>query len=400
MSVDISIIGMDDRPLSATASSRLENATLVLGAARHLQSCDVPSAAQQVVLGDVTAGLDALATHAGSAVVLASGDPGFFGIVRLLQERDLACEVFPAASSVSTLCARAAVAWDDALVVSAHGRGDGGLRRAANACRAYPKVAVLTAPGNGPAELGAALLGHRASMLVGERLGTADEQLTSCSPAEAAARQWADPNVVLVHGDFAGVRSWAYPGRQSPQSWALGEDAFEHRDSMVTKAEVRALVLARLAPGLGDLVWDIGCGSGSVAIECARFGAAVTAVDADPAQVDRTVRNAAAHQVPVHVVTGRAPGALGDLDDPDAVFIGGGGTDLAAITESAAARKPRVIVTALAALERVAAVTSALRGNGFRPGGVQLSAARLAPLPGDATRLAAQNPVFVLWGER
>ncbi|HEX4432994.1 MAG TPA: precorrin-6y C5,15-methyltransferase (decarboxylating) subunit CbiE [Frankiaceae bacterium] len=400
MTAPISVIGIDDRPLAAQACRRLEAATLVLGAARHLRGCDVPSAAEQVVLGDVTAALDRLATHAGPAVILASGDPGFFGVVRLLHARGLAFEVFPAASSVSTLCARAGVGWDDAIVMSAHGRGDAGLRRAVNACRAHPKVAVLTAPGSGPAELGAALAGHRTTMLVGERLGTPDEQLTTCSPAEASARAWAEPNVVLVHDDAGSERGWAHPGRQVPPGWALGEDSFEHRDSMVTKAEVRALVLARLAPGLGDLVWDIGCGSGSVAIECARFGAAVSAVDADPEQADRTARNAAAHQVRVHVVTGRAPEALSDLDDPDAVFIGGGGVDLAAITQTAAARKPRVIVAALAALERVAAVTSALRSNGFQPDGVQLSAARLAPLPGDATRLDAQNPVFVLWGER
>jgi precorrin-6Y C5,15-methyltransferase (decarboxylating) len=396
----ISVIGVDDRPLSALAASRLEEATLVVGAARHLDHCDVPPAAQRVVLGDVTDALDALATHVDGAVVLSSGDPGFFGILRLLQVRDLAYDVFPAASSVSTLCARAGVAWDDALVMSAHGRGDDGLRRAANACRAFAKVAVLTAPGSGPAELGAALSGHRDSMLVAERLGTADERVTSCTPAEAAARRWADPNVVLVHGYGVGRRSWAYPGRQVPQGWALADDAFDHRDSMVTKAEVRALVLARLGPGVGDLVWDIGCGSGSVAIECARFGAAVSAVDADPAQTDRTARNAAAQQVPVHVVHGEAPDVLGELADPDAVFIGGGGRRIAVIAEAAAAREPRVIVAALAAVERVGTLSSTLRSNGYRAEGVQLSAARLAPLPGDATRLAAQNPVFVLWGER
>jgi precorrin-6B C5,15-methyltransferase / cobalt-precorrin-6B C5,C15-methyltransferase len=396
----ISVIGVDERPLSTPAARRLAAATLVVGGDRHLKSCRVPPAAQRIVLGDVTQALDALAAHTDGAVVLASGDPGFFGVVRLLQLRGLEYDVFPAASSVSTICARAGVAWDDALVMSSHGRGDDGLRRAANACRAFAKVAVLTAPGQGPAELGEALAGHRNSMLVGEMLGAADERVTCCTPEEAAVRHWAEPNVVLVHGQVAGGRSWAYPGRQVPQGWALVEDVFDHRDSMVTKAEVRALVLARLGPGVGDLVWDIGCGSGSVAIESARFGAAVSAVDADPAQADRTARNASALDVPVHVVTGRAPDVLDALADPDAVFIGGGGSDLAAITQASAARRPRVIVTALAAVERVATVTSALRSSGFRTGGVQLSAARLAPLPGDATRLAAQNPVFVLWGER
>ena len=336
MSPAISVIGIDDRPLSPTAARRLAAATLVVGAHRHLEGCHLPPEARQVVLGDVTVGLDAVAAHPGNVAVLASGDPGFFGIVRVLQARDLAFDVFPATSSVAALCARAGVPWDDAAVLSAHGRGEDGLRRAANACRALPKVVVLTAPGSGPAELGAALAGHRASMLVGEQLGTAQERVTSCTPAEAAGRRWEDPNVVLVQGDFVGARSWAHPGRQVPQAWALGEDAFEHRDSMVTKAEVRALVLARLGAGLGDHVWDIGCGSGSVAIECARFGAAVTALDADPGQTARTARNAAAHRVAVHVVQGAAPEALPALDVPDAVFIGGGGTHVGVIAQAAA----------------------------------------------------------------
>lgn len=100
--------------------------------------------------------MEALATHDGNAVVLASGDPGFFGIVRALRERGLVPEVQPAVSSVAQAFARAGLPWDDAVVVSAHGRD---LRRAVNVCRAYPKVAVLTGPGHGPGEIGAALAG-------------------------------------------------------------------------------------------------------------------------------------------------------------------------------------------------------------------------------------------------
>lgn len=94
---------------------------------------------------------------------------------------------------------------------------------------------------------------------------------------------------------------------------------------MITKFEVRALALARLGPRLGDLVWDVGAGSGSVAVECARLGAAVVAVEKAPDGVERIHANARAHGVDVRVVHGSAPDALGELDDPDAVFIGGGG---------------------------------------------------------------------------
>jgi precorrin-6Y C5,15-methyltransferase (decarboxylating) len=100
------------------------------------------------------------------------------------------------------------------------------------------------------------------------------------------------------------------------------------------------------------------------------------------------------------VLTGEAPDVLAELADPDAVFVGGGGARVPAIIEAAAAREPRVIVAALAAVDRVADVQSALRSKGFRVDGVQVSAARLAGLPDGSHRLAAQNPVFVLWGQQ
>ncbi len=396
MSRPVTIVGVDGGPLSERAKRRIAAATMVVGGARHLEALP-PSAAERVVLGDVTAGLDALEAHPGPAVVLASGDPGFFGVARLMRERGIVTETLPAVSSVAALCAGAGVSWDDALVISAHGRGALGLQRAVNACRALPKVVVLTAPGSGPAELGAALAGSNRSFVVGERLGSETETVTRCCPAEAAERTWAEPNLVLVLGQETSDRGWAHPPRLSPPGWALDERAFEHRDGMVTKSEIRALALARLGPGMGDHVWDIGSGSGAVAIECARFGAAVSALDIDPAQCERIGRNAAAFGVEVLVANGRAPDALADLADPDAVFVGGGGIEVAAIVAAAAARKPRSIVVALAAIERVAPVTRALRTAGYDTGGVQLAAARLVDLPGDATRMAAQNPVFVVW---
>ena len=145
-------------------------------------------------MGPLRPALDALAAHDGDAVVLASGDPGFFGIVRALRDRGLDCVVLPATSSVAQAFARAGLPWDDAIVVSAHGRE---LRAAVNVCRAHPKVAVLTGPGQGPAEIGAALAGWPRRLLVAEDLGAPGERLTECSPAEAAQREWSDPNVVL-----------------------------------------------------------------------------------------------------------------------------------------------------------------------------------------------------------
>jgi precorrin-6B C5,15-methyltransferase / cobalt-precorrin-6B C5,C15-methyltransferase len=331
--------------------------------------------------------------------VLASGDPGFFGIVRLLRRADVDLEVVPAVSSVAEAFALVGCSWDDAVVVSAHGRDP---LRAVNATRALPKVAVLTAPGCGPAEIGAALADWPRRLVVAESLGTPEERITRCTPAEAAARAWDEPNVVLVFADAENLSAdtdpgWASPPALRPRRWALDEQSFEHRDGMVTKAEVRALALAHLGPGVGDLVWDIGCGSGSVAVECARLGAAVVAVDRDGDQCGRTRRNAAAHGVDVLVRVADAPAGLAELPDPDAVFVGGGGVG---VVEAALARAPRTVVVALAALDRVAPARATLRRASYDVGGVQLAASRLVELPDGAARLVATNPVFVVWGHR
>ncbi|UWE13696.1 precorrin-6y C5,15-methyltransferase (decarboxylating) subunit CbiE [Actinacidiphila bryophytorum] len=383
-------------------------ADLVVGAARHLDAARLPAGARRLVLGPLAPALDEIGAYADAGrrvVVLASGDPGFFGIVRALGARfgAGALDVRPSAPSVAVAFARAGLSWDDAVVVSAHGRD---LRTAVNVCRAHPKTAVLTGPGAGAAELGAALArtGLDRTLVVANGLGSAGESVVALSPREAADRDWGDAvSVVLCLRSGAAVSAAAGTvagPAPAPAGWALPEADFAHRDSMVTKFEVRALALARLGPRTGELVWDVGAGSGSVAVECARFGAAVVAVDKSPEAVERVRANAAAHGVDVEAVVGRAPDVLGQLAEPDAVFVGGGGSDVAAVVAACARRARRAVVVTLAAVDRVAEVRAALAAAGLTPDGVLLQSSRLAPLPGDVTRLAAANPVFVLWAER
>ncbi|RSS74692.1 precorrin-6y C5,15-methyltransferase (decarboxylating) subunit CbiE [Streptomyces sp. WAC06128] len=380
-------------------------AELVVGGRRHLDAVRLPEGAERVVLGALAPALDTVAEYVSEGrpvTVLASGDPGFFGIVRVLAERFGAqrLDVRPGVSSVAAAFARVGLPWDDAVVASAHGRD---LRTAVNLCRAHPKVAVLTGPGAGPAELGAALRTDARVLVVASALGSGEERVERVTPAEAAGRDWgAAVSVVLCLDEaraLGPVRSVAGP-RAGAAGWALEESAFAHRDSMITKFEVRALALARLGPRPGDLVWDVGAGSGSVAVECARLGAAVTAVEKTPDGVERVRANAAAHGVDVRVVHGAAPAALYRLDDPDAVFVGGGGRELPAIVAACARRARRSVVVAMAALDRVPTAREALVDAGLECDGVLLQSSRLAPLPGDVTRLAATNPVFLLWGVR
>ena len=405
----ITVVGMDGSALSPQAEAALAAATLVVGARRHLAAVPVltaPGRARTIVLGDLAPALDALAAHDGDAVVLASGDPGFFGIVRVLRERGLAVTVLPAVSSVAMAFARAGLPWDDAVVVSAHGRDP---RPAVNVCRACSKVAVLTGPGCGPAEIGVALAGWDRQLIVAEHLGTGHERLTECSPAGAAEHAWEDPNVVLVLSTAPPSRnrhlSWMWdrcPSRgtnvtfmpEGAEGWALPEEQFDSRDAVLTKAEVRALALARLGPGPGALVWDVGAGSGSVGVECARFGAAVIAIERDARRCDRIRANAQRHGVDVRIVQGEAPHVVDGLPPPDAVFVGGGGQP---VIEAVTGRHPARIVVALAAVERAGAALAALTAAGYAADGALLHAARFAPLPGDVHRLAAINPVFLVW---
>jgi precorrin-6Y C5,15-methyltransferase (decarboxylating) len=158
------------------------------------------------------------------------------------------------------------------------------------------------------------------------------------------------------------------------------------------------LVLARLGPAPGRTIWDVGAGSGSVAVECARFGAWVIAIESDPAQCEKIRGNAERHHVRLRVHQGRAPEAFIDLPPADAVFAGGGDhTVLAAAIRHA---DPKTVVVTLAAVQRVGETAALLAGQGYQADGVQLQASRLKPLPGGNHRLAAQNPVFVLWGQR
>ena len=198
----VTVIGVDGASLPPGGAEALQRASLVVGARRHL-AAHAPNAPRTIELGPLDPALAELRAHVGGgAVVLASGDPGYFGVVRALRESGLDVIVRPALSSVQRLAAMVGRPWDDMAVVSAHGRE---LRPALNVCRARPAVAVLTGPGHGPAEIGAGLAGWRRTLAVAEDLGGPDEKLTMIDAAQAATKQWREPNVLLCLADAGEV---------------------------------------------------------------------------------------------------------------------------------------------------------------------------------------------------
>lgn len=261
--------------------------------------------------------LDGLfAGHTGTRIgVLASGDPLLSGIGTTLVKRFDDVRIVPGVSSVAL--ARARLRWpaERTEVVSVVGRD---VDRVARALAPGARLLVLSSDASSPAKI-AELLTARgfgdSRMVVLEQLAGPRERRV-----EGVARNWSqdvDPlNVVAV--ECAG-------GPALPTLPGLPDDAFEH-DGQLTKRDPRALAMARLAPLPGELLWDVGAGAGSVAIEWSRAHPAnrAIAVERDPARAGRIARNAHRLGVPdIRVVTGAAPEALADLPPPDAVFLGG-----------------------------------------------------------------------------
>lgn len=364
----------------------LPAAGLYVGGRRNLAAL-TPAARMVEIGGNLEPALSAIDAEPGRVCVLASGDPGFFGIVRALAARfgpDV-LEVHPAPSSVSVAFARLGLPWDDAVVVSAHGRP---LGEAARVAAGSAKAAVLVSPDAPPEALGKELLNLTvaASVVVASRLGLDGESVTRTDVAGLAAGTW-DPLsvVVLLQGDPVPVGAGL--------AWGRPHTAFAHRAGMITKAEVRATALGKLELPATGVLWDVGAGSGSVAIEAALLAPAlrVYAIERRPDDADRTEANAIGLGAAVTVIRGAAPRALDALPAPDRVFVGGGG--LAVIDHVLEELRPmgRVVAT-YAAIDRAAAAADRL-GNL-----VQLAVNRGERLPDGGWRLVPDNPVFLVWG--
>lgn len=409
----ITVVGIaDDRLdlLSPEARRALADADAVVGGRRHLWLWQAWDGRPREGYGEPTRAAETLEV-AGDAdeiaqtvrrwaldgrrvCVLASGDPGFFGIVRaLLRAVDRATlRVLPAPSAVSVAFARLGLPWDDAVVVSAHGRS---LADAVHVARTARKAAVLTSPDSPPEALGAALVEAGAAMdlvAVCSRLGSTDEQVVEVSLADLAGGEF-DPLSVVVLVGPGGLPLVGWEPGPRVLAWGTPESAFEHRSAMITKSEVRSVVLGKLALPDRGVLWDLGAGSGSVAVECALVqpGLTVLAVEQEPATAARISANALARGASVHVVEGSAPAVLEGLPAPDRVFVGGGG--LSVLHAALARLRPQGrVVAAYSALDRAAAAADLLGRV------VQVSVGRGERLPDGGWRLAALNPVFVAWG--
>jgi precorrin-6Y C5,15-methyltransferase (decarboxylating) len=328
-------------------------------------------------------------------VVLATGDPLLFGIgstlVRHLEPDRL--EIIPHVSAVQEAFARVRVPWHDAHVVSVHGRG---IDSVLSAVLTHPKVAIYTDPVNTPARLAAALLKAGSPdrhVVVAERLGLADERVHRSSLARAVEGTFDPLNVMLV----------LEPIEQQPsgrRGWDPDDQTLMQRRGQITRQEVRALSVLRIDPEPTNVVWDIGAGSGAVAIDIARRAplARVFAIERDPDQQECIRTNLARTSVSsVMLVEGEAPQALPALPDPDRVFLGGTGGKLTAVLEHSWPRlRPNGrIVANLVVLDHVSQFLAWCSKVGTTPDVLLVQLSRGTPIVG-SLRLEALNPVYIL----
>jgi len=314
----ITVVGIGaDGHLPPAARALVGNAEVLLGGERHLDLVPaVPGQVRRPWPRSLSALPGVLKEHEGRSIVaLASGDPLVSGIgttlVRLLGPD--AVDIVPAVSSVSLARARMGWSAEESAVVTLVGRDVDALRRDLAPGR---RLLVLSSDETTPAAVATLLadagFGTTTVHVLGDLGGGAETHAVYPCPV---------PRLHVLALDVAG---------DGFATWATGlpDDAFEH-DGQLTKRDLRASALARLAPRPGDRLWDVGAGAGSVAIEWLRAHplTTATAVEADEERVARIGRNASRLGVPrLEVVTGRAPDALAGLPTPDAVFVGGGAT--------------------------------------------------------------------------
>ncbi|MBV1705284.1 MAG: precorrin-6y C5,15-methyltransferase (decarboxylating) subunit CbiE [Hyphomicrobiales bacterium] len=361
-------IGEDGRAgLSPAAARALDQARIVWGGRRHLAlAAPFPGEARAWPSPPEAAFAGIAAARGEPVCVLASGDPFHYGIGAQLARAFAQTEIaaYPAPSSFSLAAARLGWPLQDCALVSVHGRP---LERLLRHLQPGARVLALSDGAESPARI-AALLAARglgASRLhVCERLGGSAERLRTFGADETPPADVDPLNLVAIEvatGPRAATPSLA-PG--------LPDDLFEN-DGQITRADVRALTLAALAPRRGEILWDVGAGSGSVAIEWTLRDPAMRAVaiERDPARAARIARNARALGAPdLRVIEGDAPAAFAGLPAPDAIFVGGGAGGEGMIETAIAALKPggRLVVNAVT-LETQALLASlhAERGGGL-----------------------------------
>lgn len=397
--MNVTLIGVGSgqpENLTLQGLAALRQADLILGARRLLAVLPAGCTENRAAAYRPDEVAELLQTSgAENAVLVYSGDTGFYSgassMMKKLEALGVRARVLPGLSSIQLLAAALGRPWQGWNLVSAHGRTCDPVAE----CMQGRPTFFLTGGSEDPATLCAQLAAEGfgdVQGVVGQCLGTPEEKLFRGSVKELAAGRFNSLSVLLV--EAAEVLPRRAPG--------LPDEAFERGDVPMTKQEVRAAVLAKLAVRPEDILWDVGAGTGSVSVELALAAprGRVYAVECRPEGCALIKANREKFRTRnLVLVEGLAPAALSDLPAPDAVFIGGSKGSLAAIVDAALDKNPdaRICVSAIA-LETLSAAVAALTAKGRTVQVSQIAVSR-AKAVGGLHLMMAQNPIYLITGE-
>ena len=397
--MNVTLIGMGSgqpENLTLQGLAALRQADLILGARRLLAVLPAGCTENRAAAYRPDEVAELLQTSgAENAVLVYSGDTGFYSgassMMEKLEALGVRARVLPGLSSIQLLAAALGRPWQGWNLVSAHGRTCDPVAE----CMQGRPTFFLTGGSEDPATLCAQLAAEGfgdVQGVVGQCLGTPEEKLFRGSVKELAAGRFNSLSVLLV--EAVEVLPRRAPG--------LPDEAFERGDVPMTKQEVRAAVLAKLAVRPEDILWDVGAGTGSVSVELALVAprGRVYAVECRPEGCALIKANREKFRTRnLVLVEGLAPAALSDLPAPDAVFIGGSKGSLAAIVDAALDKNPdaRICVSAIA-LETLSAAVAALTAKGRTMQVSQIAVSR-AKAVGGLHLMMAQNPIYLITGE-
>ena len=394
MKVYIVGIGMGNPDtLTVGAKRAIENSDLLIGATRLLESFDYVTCEKLDLIkpSDI---VEALANAACDQVsILMSGDVGFYSGATALYDKlgDYEIEVIPGISSLVYFCAKLHTTWQDATLVSAHGRE----HDAVGAIQSSAKTFCITGGKTKVDDICRSLVERGLGdvrVAAGERLSYDNERIVEGTAAELAEMAFENLTVMLAVNPRPVTREFAAP--------SLVDGDFLRGKAPMTKEEVRALVISKLRIAANHTVWDVGAGTGSVSVEAALAASrgTVCAIERNADAIELMHKNREAFGLTnLVVVEGEAPAALVDLPAPDRVFIGGSAGNLDAIIETALGANPRarICVTAIT-LETLSASLECLSSRGIEDADiVQVSVAR-ADKVGSYHLMRAENPIYII----
>ncbi len=396
-------MGLSPEDLTTRHLQIIESADILVGGQRLLDYFKATSAQKQPIDKNIAKAVefikDRMETQ--SVVVLASGDPLFFGIgsilIKALGPENVA--IYPNISSIAAAFARIKEPWSQVRVVSLHGRkNDDALFKALNEGNA---VAVFTDPANNPAWIAKRLIAEdfaNIKMCVLESLGTDAERFNWYNPDQASEMAFSEPNLVILKRNTREHRFKKTPHLGMPDNY------FVHAKGLITKSEIRAITLSKLQLVPDHVLWDLGAGSGSVSVEAALLArrGRVFAVEKNLARINQIEINMEQFGITnLEVVQAVLPAGLTGLPQPDRIFIGGGGRNLKEIIKVAVSSlKPDgIVVINTVLMPNVLTAMETLEALGLKTSMVQAQISHSRKMPW-AARLEAQNPVWIVSGMR